>query len=298
MSLPAFDPYYGASGDLIKRLRQKGLTTGMKPLSETEIAAYRYGEVAAKSKEEMERLRLQKEIESRNRELNIRGYGEMRADRAAQSTAQGQTVAGAAALVGMADKFGILKPIGSALEGGFNKAFGTGTYGYSPGFPKAGDYSGSPYGNQAWPGYEGTGQGWDTGWDVPVGGFDIGQGALFGYETPAPGNWGDACFITTAAVNTLGLKDDGFELNTLRSFRDNILKKMPDGEQKVQEYYRIAPLIVQGIAKTNDKEGIYRDLWTTHIYPSVEAILRHKYLTALQVYEDMVNKLKRRYLNG
>lgn len=57
------------------------------------------------------------------------------------------------------------------------------------------------------------------------------------------------CFITTACCDVLGLADDCWELQTLRSFRDNRLPALPGGQADIERYYRNAPPIVERLSR-------------------------------------------------
>ncbi|MEM9842953.1 MAG: CFI-box-CTERM domain-containing protein, partial [Pseudomonadota bacterium] len=56
------------------------------------------------------------------------------------------------------------------------------------------------------------------------------------------------CFLTTAAVETIGLADDCWELKTLRKFRDTWLAQQPGGMQDIKRYYRHAPAIAEKLS--------------------------------------------------
>ena len=62
------------------------------------------------------------------------------------------------------------------------------------------------------------------------------------------------CIFTTACCSYLGLPDDCDELMTMRSFRDNYVRFLPDGENTIAEYYRIAQPIVDVINSKSDKD--------------------------------------------
>ncbi len=51
------------------------------------------------------------------------------------------------------------------------------------------------------------------------------------------------CFLTTAAVGMLGLPDDCWELEQLRSFRDGWLEQQSGGAEQIADYYERAPAI-------------------------------------------------------
>jgi hypothetical protein len=57
------------------------------------------------------------------------------------------------------------------------------------------------------------------------------------------------CFLTTACVKYYGLPDDCKELTILRQFRDHYMKEFKEGRQAIQEYYHLAPKIVEEICE-------------------------------------------------
>lgn len=62
------------------------------------------------------------------------------------------------------------------------------------------------------------------------------------------------CFLTTACVEFNGLSDVCKELITLRKFRDEYVRTLPNGEELIKEYYATAPSIVEAIKKQNKEE--------------------------------------------
>lgn len=97
------------------------------------------------------------------------------------------------------------------------------------------------------------------------------------------------CFLTTAAVDVTGEADNGDTLQTLRWFRDNIMRARPDWSEDVDEYYRIAPAIVE---RLNGDKATYERLMKEHIRPAVKAIKAGEYETAYRVYRAMVEELE------
>ena len=69
------------------------------------------------------------------------------------------------------------------------------------------------------------------------------------------------CIFTTACCSYLGLPDDCDELMAMRGFRDNYLRFLPDGEDMIAEYYRIAQPIVDVINSKSDKDSIYKAIY-------------------------------------
>ncbi len=82
-----------------------------------------------------------------------------------------------------------------------------------------------------------------------------------GYGGAAP------CFFTTAAVDTLGLSDDCWELKTLRAFRDGPLGLTEAGRALTARYYACAPRLVAGIARRRDAARVWIHAYWTHILP-------------------------------
>ena len=64
-------------------------------------------------------------------------------------------------------------------------------------------------------------------------------------------------FITTGTCTEYGKSDDCYELNMFRKFRDEWLSRQPDGMKLIDEYYHIAPTIVDLINKQSNRRNIY-----------------------------------------
>lgn len=69
-------------------------------------------------------------------------------------------------------------------------------------------------------------------------------------------NSGD-CFLTSACVQYAGKSDDCVELTTLRRFRDSYMRQTQIGRALIDEYYQVAPKIVQRINTSNKQETYY-----------------------------------------
>ena len=95
------------------------------------------------------------------------------------------------------------------------------------------------------------------------------------------------CFLTTACVEYKGLEDDCEELTKLRAFRDNYLKTTEEGKAVVEEYYRIAPQIVEKINASAKKAEIY-DYIYKEIHTCIACIESGDADGAVSVYRGMV----------
>ena len=97
------------------------------------------------------------------------------------------------------------------------------------------------------------------------------------------------CFLTTACVEYKGLADDCEELTKLRAFRDNYLKTTEEGKAVVEEYYRIAPQIVENIDKSGKKDEIYEFIYQ-EVPKCIACIESGDNDGAVAVYRNMVKK--------
>ncbi len=114
-------------------------------------------------------------------------------------------------------------------------------------------------------------------------------------STPTPKKKSSLCFITTAVCKYFNKPDDCYELTTLRKFRDTWLTAQPDGKELVEEYYAIAPGIVNAIDSSSEKDKIYMHIWTDYIEPCIKLIELGANDTCKKLYIDMVNELKDKF---
>lgn len=105
-----------------------------------------------------------------------------------------------------------------------------------------------------------------------------------------------ACFITTAACEYRGLKDDCHALQSLRGFRDDfMLKHYPEA---VREYYDNAPRIVAAIKRRPDADKIFGGFFDFHIVAAVNAIENEEYFDAYHIYRNLYRKAERMSLEN
>lgn len=103
------------------------------------------------------------------------------------------------------------------------------------------------------------------------------------------------CFITSAASCALNKGRDCDELNFLRKFRDEHIKTSVEGQALVNEYYNIAPKMIERIDLEEDASIIYANLWTAYIVPSVKEIQAGNWQRAQDIYVAMVVDLSKKY---
>ena len=119
------------------------------------------------------------------------------------------------------------------------------------------------------------------------------------YSTPTststPKKKSSLCFITTAVCKYFNKPDDCYELTTLRKFRDTWLAKQPDGKSLVEEYYEIAPDIVNAIDSSPEKDKIYMHILNDYINSCIKLVELGANDTCKKLYIDMVNELKEKF---
>ncbi len=113
-----------------------------------------------------------------------------------------------------------------------------------------------------------------------------------GYEESSSSS---SCYLTSACVGYLGKPDDCYELTTLRAFRDDHLKKTAEGSALVEEYYKIAPQIVEKIEASGKQKEYYEYIYKV-VTECVACIEKGDGDGALARYRDMTLTLKEQLL--
>jgi hypothetical protein len=106
---------------------------------------------------------------------------------------------------------------------------------------------------------------------------------------------GGGCYITTACVSAMGKKDDCYELQTLRQFRDTYLRSIPEGIADIMDYYSTAPIIVDFILQSDTREEVLRRIYHELVSGSIELIRQGKLKEAHEFYRSYVNGLKKEF---
>lgn len=109
-------------------------------------------------------------------------------------------------------------------------------------------------------------------------------------------NKGGGCYITTATCLALDKPDNCCELTAIRYFRDSWLQYQENGCEIIDDYYKVAPLIVDEINKKNNSNSIYKSIWEDFLQKFFELIVQEKHQEAKTVYLNMVENLKMKFL--
>lgn len=103
------------------------------------------------------------------------------------------------------------------------------------------------------------------------------------------------CFITTATCKSDGKPDDCEELTAFRRYRDETLSQTDEGKALIEEYYRIAPSIVERISQEDNAEEIYSFLYSEYILPGYRLLQLGRGDEAKKLYAKGVIMLANKY---
>ena len=119
----------------------------------------------------------------------------------------------------------------------------------------------------------------------------------YNYDScPRYSNDSEGCYLTTACAVACKLGDNCMELQILRKFRDEWLKKRPFGEQEIKEYYETAPKLLTCMKQKPRYMELMKEIYASLIAPCVIHIQHEEMQEAYELYKETVNKLKKQYL--
>ena len=107
---------------------------------------------------------------------------------------------------------------------------------------------------------------------------------------------GGGCYITTAAVDYMGLADDSSVLNLLRMYRDKLAEEDKEFKKVVLEYYKTAPMIVEKISSSDNKEEELNNIYFDMVIPVIELLEKGMIEEAKEYYIGKYNELKSKYV--
>ena len=109
------------------------------------------------------------------------------------------------------------------------------------------------------------------------------------------GSYGSGCYLTTIMCKLLNYPDNNYYLNTLRKFRDNVMKTNPKYIPLLITYDMIGPMIAYELERDSNGKEIAQAFFNNYITKSVTAIEEEKYESAINIYKVMTNELGNRY---
>ena len=104
------------------------------------------------------------------------------------------------------------------------------------------------------------------------------------------------CYLTSACVYAKGLPDNCYKLETLRKFRDEYMKALPQGENEIKHYYMVAPLIVDRINTSSNPVSVWTSIYDELITPCVSLIEKCCLQEAYEKYKEYTLALEYKYL--
>lgn len=107
---------------------------------------------------------------------------------------------------------------------------------------------------------------------------------------PPPPRRSRGCFITTAVCEYYNKPDDCYELTVLRDFRDSYMLKNNELSKLVNEYYEIAPDLVEKLNSLPNKDEVYADT-KSRLDVAINQIENKKYDEAVKTYIEIIDML-------
>ena len=97
------------------------------------------------------------------------------------------------------------------------------------------------------------------------------------YDNSLNHSGSSGCYLTTIMCKLLGYPDNNYYLNTLRNFRDNVMKTNPKYIPLLLTYDFVGPMISYELEKDPNGKEISKVFFDKYITKSVEAIEEKKY---------------------
>ena len=92
------------------------------------------------------------------------------------------------------------------------------------------------------------------------------------------------CYLTTIMCKILKYPDNNYYLNTLRKFRDEVMKPNPKYIPLLLTYDNIGPMIANSLEHDSAKKEIAYTFFTHYITQAVNAIENKKYETVYKLF--------------
>ena len=106
---------------------------------------------------------------------------------------------------------------------------------------------------------------------------------------------GTGCYLTTVMCEALNKEDDCEELETLRGFRDNYMKKDSQYDGLLKDYDKIGPMVSEKIRTDRNRLQIAIIMKFAYIDRAIELINKEQYDDAIKVYMRMTLDLLDNY---
>ena len=104
---------------------------------------------------------------------------------------------------------------------------------------------------------------------------------------------GGGCYITTVVCEILGYSDKSPVLETLRSFRNNIMQQDSKYAPILYEYDTVGPQIAENLRK--EDKGLVDMIYEKYIGQTAKLINENNYNAAVEKYKTMTKSLEEYY---
>jgi hypothetical protein len=108
-------------------------------------------------------------------------------------------------------------------------------------------------------------------------------------------NMGNSCPATISCVHLSGLSDDCKNMTGMGRFRDIYLLSLPNGQTLYDEYYRLAPAIVDAIEQSDERSQYLADI-LARVRQCVQFYNNGDSESALKIYSVMFDELKSKFV--
>lgn len=126
--------------------------------------------------------------------------------------------------------------------------------------------------------------------------YDRSSSASESYERYSKDNSGSpGCYLTTIMCNILKMSDNNPFINKMRNFRSNVLQKDEKYKKLLVEYDIVGPIIANNLNNDPLKYQIAATNFFKYIKPICTLIKENNVDAAINLYTDMVNRLKSIY---
>lgn len=109
------------------------------------------------------------------------------------------------------------------------------------------------------------------------------------------GHQSSGCYLTTMMCEILNYSDNNYYLQTLRNFRDNVMKRDMKYFPLLYTYDMVGPTIANRLRNDPNKKEIAKMFFTNYIEKSVLSIEEGKINTAINIYMAMTLALANHY---
>ena len=125
--------------------------------------------------------------------------------------------------------------------------------------------------------------------------YSRGNSARENMISNSQGHQGSGCYLTTIMCKLLNYPDNNYYLDTLRGFRDNVMKKNPKYYSLLLTYDIVGPMIAYELAQDKNGKVIATTFFSNYITKAVSAIEEEKYDNAINIYTAMTDTLANHY---